>query len=99
MPDKALFSPIQVDLSLNTFTPSSLPSPRRVDTVTRTSPFRLGSFLSRKTSTAAAPTFVSADVGPRFQARDSADGGPGTAGYEGVYKVSVRGVERPLSNN
>lgn len=92
MPDKTLFTPLQLDLSLNTYTPSSSP-PRRNDTISRTSSFRLGSLLSRKTSvtasTSAAPTSPTADVaGPRFQQRDSTDGGPGTAGYDGTYKVN-----------
>jgi hypothetical protein len=90
MPDKTLFTPLQLDLSLNTFTPAPPPTPpRRSETMMRTSPFRIGSLLSRKNSTAVAPSSTPvADVGPRFQARDSTDGGPGTAGYEGVYKVS-----------
>ena len=65
----------------------------------RTSPFRIGSLLSRKNSTPVAQSSTSAaDVGPRFQARDSTDGGPGTAGYEGIYKVSDREVRIPWAN-
>ncbi|CCA70533.1 related to acetyl-hydrolase [Serendipita indica DSM 11827] len=96
MPDKGLFSTLQPDLSLASFGDSNASnSPLRRNTstsVSRTPSFRLGSLLGRnnsfKSNQMLSPT---ADVaGPRFQ-RDSADGGPGTAGDPEVYKT------KPLS--
>ncbi|CAG8632975.1 13318_t:CDS:1, partial [Acaulospora colombiana] len=90
IPDKAMFTPFQVDLTLSTFTPASSPPRRNDSTFTRSSSFRLTSFLSRKNSLASSPASGTSDVaGPRIQPRESTDSGPGTAGYVDAYKVGV----------
>ncbi|KAG8806396.1 hypothetical protein FRC17_005038, partial [Serendipita sp. 399] len=95
--DKSLFSNFQADLSLASFAgPSSAASsPRRSNSaVSRTASFRISSFLGRKNSLMVNQQTMSPtpDVaGPRF-ARDSTDGGPGTAGEPEAYK------NKPLTN-
>lgn len=108
MPDKTLFSPIQMDLSLGNFVPTS--PTRRNESMSRSTSFRLGSLLGRKNSLMnnSQGNASSTDVaGPRFH-RESTDGGPGTAGYVDTYKtkplsagmirerVSTKGIVRDL---
>jgi hypothetical protein len=103
IPDKTMFTPVQMDLSLPSFSFDS-PAKRSDSGMVRSPSFKLTGFLARGSigftrsmstnrknsmmasgSTPASPT-TNGDVGPRFQ-RDSADGGPGTAGYTETYKV------------
>jgi hypothetical protein len=87
--DKTLFTPVQMDLSLGNFVPTS--PTRRNDSISRSTPFRLGSFLGRKNSLMQSNPSTTDVAGPRFH-RESSDGGPGTAGYFDTYKT------RPLSS-
>lgn len=105
MPDRALFAPFSVDLSLGDFAPPESPTMRRNQSLTSRSPsFRLSTILTRNKGGMAPTSPVRSNTagslrragsfdarpsedGASRLARDSADGGPGTAGFADCYKV------------